>query len=119
MTITQKVITVTTAGTIVQAAATAPTANGGNVNKIMFQAYVGNTGRIHVGISTPTSATPGTGFSTASGLIKSLAKDPGTAGVMDSWFLEDQGSDSTLDPTVFWIDATVSGEKVVMTMFQR
>jgi hypothetical protein len=112
----QRVVTVTTAGTPVQLATTAqltalgivgPSAQ--NVCKLIFQPAVGNTGRIHIGNSAMV-------VSTGAGVFFTLGKDPGSAGNMVQWILENQEQANDIDPTSFWIDSTVNGEKCWVTL---
>lgn len=109
MRIYTQIITVATAGTI--QAVSASGIETGLVRAIHFQGMVANTGRVNIGTSALVS-------STGVGLIKSLGKDPGSANDIPHWMIESPSGANDIDPSIFRVDVTVSGEKVLVTCFQ-
>jgi len=101
------VVTVTAAGTQIQLSTTSLL-----VAKIRVQPVKANTGRIGVGIATIDMVT-------VAGLIADLAAPgAGATGVSEAVEIESHLSGNPLDLSDYWLDATVSGEKALVTYWK-
>ncbi len=106
MTITTHLVALSSSA--VQFPAAAP-----GVCRVFVEPLRANTHVSYLGDSTVTNDASGTG------VIRELAAGSATATVIvDSWDLENNESDDTIDPTQLWAHGT-SGEKLKVTYFQN